>query len=347
MLGIRQWIARKIGLDATITVNCWYCNRDTIFTLGGRQTEHYWYCHACENLNALDENGEILDAPLLPSAAARDHLANHGPLARTSARNQLCQRCADNEERIYQYMSDFLPEGNEDDQALAESRAYHRRLQERYPLCADCQRLVQNVIRDEEHFLQNYRINVRREESLAAAVPTKPSKASYWFQALFWCTVHMSVIHMYFALPDVISAAFSWDQIVSRISTCYQIMLIFTAWDLLATFINDWQSDLILTRVASVTFSSSSLVYGYLLLHLVSIAFLDWHPAATKTYWTPSKYQHWTTYKAFQIALYLIRSLFYLSNGYHLDRQAQTCLMLMHCYSLLVLSDKIHDGLSA
>ncbi|KAI8356644.1 hypothetical protein BD560DRAFT_199012 [Blakeslea trispora] len=67
----KQILLNKLGLAALpIQVNCWFCNNDSYLLPGSKNTPDHWYCHLCENTNAIDSNGEILDPSIIETTRA-------------------------------------------------------------------------------------------------------------------------------------------------------------------------------------------------------------------------------------------------------------------------------------
>ncbi|XP_057685497.1 transmembrane protein 201 isoform X2 [Corythoichthys intestinalis] len=139
---------KKKPLDAT--VNCWFCNQDTIVPYGNRNC---WDCPSCDQYNGFQDNGDY-NKPI-PAQYSED--LNHGvcgsiPAQVTPGTMQwvnskmlLCRKCNHNQSTKIKLLASFIPkdDGNYDD----EIDAYTCHLEEHYKLCRPCQAAVDYYIK--------------------------------------------------------------------------------------------------------------------------------------------------------------------------------------------------------
>ncbi|KAM9828390.1 transmembrane protein 201 isoform 1-T1 [Syngnathus typhle] len=174
---------RKKPLNAT--VNCWFCNQDTVVPYGNRNC---WDCPSCDQYNGFQDNGDY-NKPI-PAQYTED--LNHGVFGSiptqvtlgtmqwVNSKMLLCRKCNHNQSTKIKLLASFIPkdDGNYDD----EIDAYKCHLEEHYKLCRPCQAAVDYYIKYQNRQLRTVLLsnNFRRTKeslrgfikgSLAASLP--------------------------------------------------------------------------------------------------------------------------------------------------------------------------------
>ncbi|KAJ6656853.1 hypothetical protein lerEdw1_003184 [Lerista edwardsae] len=145
-----------------MTVNCWFCNQDTVVPYGNRNC---WDCPNCEQYNGFQENGDY-NKPI--PAQYMEHL-NHvvsgagasydptKPQQWVSSQLLLCKKCNNHQTMKIKQLASFLPreEGKYDE----EIEVYKHYLEQTYKLCRPCQAAVEYYIKHQNRQLRALLLN--------------------------------------------------------------------------------------------------------------------------------------------------------------------------------------------
>ncbi|NXJ13219.1 TM201 protein, partial [Odontophorus gujanensis] len=139
-----------------VTVNCWFCNQDTVVPYGNRNC---WDCPNCEQYNGFQENGDY-NKPI--PAQYVEHL-NHVSGAATfcdptkpqqwvSSQILLCKKCNNHQTTKIKQLASFSPreEGKYDE----EIEVYKHHLEQTYKLCRPCEAAVEYYIKHQNRQLR-------------------------------------------------------------------------------------------------------------------------------------------------------------------------------------------------
>nr|XP_042708837.1 transmembrane protein 201 isoform X5 [Chrysemys picta bellii] len=140
-----------------MTVNCWFCNQDTVVPYGNRNC---WDCPYCEQYNGFQENGDY-NKPI--PAQYMEHL-NHvvsgattfcdptKPQQWVSSQILLCKKCNNHQTMKIKQLASFAPreEGKYDE----EIEVYKHHLEQTYKLCRPCQAAVEYYIKHQNRQLR-------------------------------------------------------------------------------------------------------------------------------------------------------------------------------------------------
>uniref|UniRef100_A0A8C8S0E1 Transmembrane protein 201 n=1 Tax=Pelusios castaneus TaxID=367368 RepID=A0A8C8S0E1_9SAUR len=140
-----------------MTVNCWFCNQDTVVPYGNRNC---WDCPNCEQYNGFQENGDY-NKPI--PAQYMEHL-NHvvsgattfcdptKPQQWVSSQILLCKKCNNHQTMKIKQLASFAPreEGKYDE----EIEVYKHHLEQTYKLCRPCQAAVEYYIKHQNRQLR-------------------------------------------------------------------------------------------------------------------------------------------------------------------------------------------------
>ncbi|CAM4653537.1 unnamed protein product [Lepidochelys olivacea] len=140
-----------------MSVNCWFCNQDTVVPYGNRNC---WDCPYCEQYNGFQENGDY-NKPI--PAQYMEHL-NHvvsgattfcdptKPQQWVSSQILLCKKCNNHQTMKIKQLASFAPreEGKYDE----EIEVYKHHLEQTYKLCRPCQAAVEYYIKHQNRQLR-------------------------------------------------------------------------------------------------------------------------------------------------------------------------------------------------
>ncbi|XP_030590318.1 transmembrane protein 201 [Archocentrus centrarchus] len=144
------------------SVNCWFCNQNTVVPYGNRNC---WDCPNCDQYNGFQENGDY-NKPI--PAQYMEHL-NHGisgslPLSETPKNLQwvncqmlLCRKCNNNQSAKIKQLASYIP--RDDENYDEEIEAYKHHLEQTYKLCRPCQTAVEYYIKYQNRQLRTVLLN--------------------------------------------------------------------------------------------------------------------------------------------------------------------------------------------
>ncbi|OBZ85645.1 Integral inner nuclear membrane protein ima1 [Choanephora cucurbitarum] len=203
----KQILFNKLGLvDLPIRVNCWFCNSDSYLLPGSKNTVDHWYCHLCENTNATDSNGEILDPSIIEInrsrtdfyATPKTHTSTNRRTASTG--NSLCESCQNKQGLIYHLLSEYIPDENDPDYQFKCDNAhnYEKELHRRHPICDDCQQKITGIVEDQYKVLKMRQVNENMSASQIyeekADSFIRPKTCTLWIKGTVFCLVHATTI---------------------------------------------------------------------------------------------------------------------------------------------------------
>ncbi|XP_077007503.1 transmembrane protein 201 isoform X2 [Tamandua tetradactyla] len=139
------------------TVNCWFCNQDTVVPYGNRNC---WDCPHCEQYNGFQENGDYNKPIPAQYMEHLNHVVRSLPNPRTPPQPQqwvssqvlLCRRCSHHQTTKIKQLAAFTPreEGRYDE----EIEVYRHHLEQMYKLCRPCQAAVEYYIKHQNRQLR-------------------------------------------------------------------------------------------------------------------------------------------------------------------------------------------------
>ncbi|KAK7878581.1 hypothetical protein WMY93_030417 [Mugilogobius chulae] len=144
------------------SVNCWFCNQNTLVPYGNRNC---WDCPNCDQYNGFQENGDY-NKPI--PAQYMEHL-NHGvsgshpspeppkTLQWVNCQMLLCRKCNNNQTSKIKQLASFIP--RDDENYDEEIEAYKHHLEQTYKLCRPCQAAVEYYIKYQNRQLRTVLLN--------------------------------------------------------------------------------------------------------------------------------------------------------------------------------------------
>ncbi|XP_029975609.1 transmembrane protein 201 [Salarias fasciatus] len=166
------------------SVNCWFCNDNTVVPYGNRNC---WDCPNCDQYNGFQENGDY-NKPI-PAQYMED--LNHGvsgqlPSSQTPKGLQyvncqmlLCRKCNNNQSLKIKQLASYT--AREDENYDEEIEVYKHHLEQTYKLCRPCQTAVEYYIKYQNRQLRTVLLDHqlrRTRESNTASVKSSQSVSS-------------------------------------------------------------------------------------------------------------------------------------------------------------------------
>ncbi|KAM7030594.1 transmembrane protein 201 [Acridotheres tristis] len=140
-----------------VTVNCWFCNQDTVVPYGNRNC---WDCPNCEQYNGFQENGDYNKPIPAQYMEHLNHVVSGSPTFCDPAKPQqwvssqilLCKKCNNHQTMKIKQLASFSPreEGRYDE----EIEVYRHHLEQTYKLCRPCQAAVDYYIKHQNRQLR-------------------------------------------------------------------------------------------------------------------------------------------------------------------------------------------------
>ncbi|XP_027738285.1 transmembrane protein 201 isoform X3 [Empidonax traillii] len=140
-----------------VTVNCWFCNQDTVVPYGNRNC---WDCPNCEQYNGFQENGDYNKPIPAQYMEHLNHVVSGGttycdptkPQQWVSSQILLCKKCNNHQTMKIKQLASFSPreEGKYDE----EIEVYKHHLEQTYKLCRPCQAAVEYYIKHQNRQLR-------------------------------------------------------------------------------------------------------------------------------------------------------------------------------------------------
>ncbi|KAG2191601.1 hypothetical protein INT46_003250 [Mucor plumbeus] len=192
---VKEILLNYIGFgDIPKKVNCWYCCQDSFILPGSKNTVNHWYCNLCESTNIRDKNGEIAD----PTPFEALNIRNVPAIERTASTininsaNTLCSDCEANQETIYHYLAEYIPDESDPTYEIKFNNVdhYKKTLHQRFKLCSNCQDKITKLNEDQRAYMRQQRFIASVKSSSTSTPPAKPSKHAFYLQGLIWAIVH-------------------------------------------------------------------------------------------------------------------------------------------------------------
>uniref|UniRef100_A0A5F8GN41 Transmembrane protein 201 n=1 Tax=Monodelphis domestica TaxID=13616 RepID=A0A5F8GN41_MONDO len=140
-----------------VTVNCWFCDQDTVVPYGNRNC---WDCPNCEQYNGFQENGDYNKPIPAQYLEHLNHVVAHTapfcdgaqPQQWVSSQVLLCKKCNNHQTTKIKQLAAFAPrdEGKYDE----EIEVYRHHLEQMYKLCRPCQAAVEYYIKHQNRQLR-------------------------------------------------------------------------------------------------------------------------------------------------------------------------------------------------
>ncbi|KAJ2712435.1 hypothetical protein H4R19_002754, partial [Coemansia spiralis] len=155
------------------TVTCWFCHAQTQLprSTADADTSDDWLCYRCDNRNARDAHGNLVDAwPDMYQETAHSPRAGSRVHGRPDDSAAFCASCQRNQELVRQILAVYLPDEDDPDYQSRFDQAdeYAQALRRRYPLvCRQCQLRVNERLQQQAQWMQRRELGsaLRRSDS--------------------------------------------------------------------------------------------------------------------------------------------------------------------------------------
>lgn len=175
-------------------VNCWYCCQDSFLLPGSKNTVRYWLCNLCESTNTRDENGDIMDPTAFEASSTRrvPSIERSPSSIQENSSKTLCSDCAANQETIYRYLADYIPDESDPTYQIKfnDVDEYKAKLHQRYKLCNDCQQKITKLNEEQRENMRRMRFTASVLESKKPQTLVRPSQNMHKVKGSVWILVH-------------------------------------------------------------------------------------------------------------------------------------------------------------
>ncbi|KAK2575854.1 hypothetical protein KPH14_007228 [Odynerus spinipes] len=149
-------VFHKLKLRWPIKVNCWFCNNNTKIK---REELEWWLCPSCKQFNGFSKNGDYTyKIPEQHKVSVNNSIryCRSGATTEVSPKNTLCEECNKHQKLKLVELSNFEPQNER--RYSKEIEKFQRTLEEKYPLCTNCNATVQNVLAKQAMWLARYKM---------------------------------------------------------------------------------------------------------------------------------------------------------------------------------------------
>ncbi|XP_014612368.1 PREDICTED: uncharacterized protein LOC106791325 isoform X1 [Polistes canadensis] len=149
-------VFQKLKLRWPIKVNCWFCNNNTKVR---REKIDWWLCPSCEQFNGFSKDGNYMyDIPEQYKAFTNNSIKYCNSKSKTVpfSKNTFCKKCNKHQKVKLIQLSNFEPTNEK--KYYEEVKQFKDSLELKYPLCKNCNDIVQNVLAKQKMWLDHYKI---------------------------------------------------------------------------------------------------------------------------------------------------------------------------------------------
>ncbi|KAI9265444.1 Ima1 N-terminal domain-containing protein [Helicostylum pulchrum] len=354
-------ILNRLGIiDLHTRVNCWFCNQDAYLLPGSKNTADHWFCRLCENTNARDQNGDIIDpSPFqVENKNPEVYIQQERSSRPNTNKRALCRSCQEGQAIIYQTMSEHIPDESDPsyEERCATADKKHADLHQRHKLCTTCQKLIDQVVAEQKEALRFQNINRTVFNSLVDRnIDKRPSRRKYIIKGVMWTITHLAtLIFIYYVMlhPPFRNDTYTminWDYIVEK---CLEVKeLDFDDFrDLISLESVQGLIEFKLQgckKFMTCLFTIDDLDCGwsindhlicFILFNFASLISIDWNRAITPTIY--EKVNNLGFYKKIQLVLFGLRFVLLAVIFAGLDK-AIICFISIVYFSILFLSDRM------
>lgn len=185
-LALGYFIISRVVLFVQRTVinnyrqRCWHCGHNQWIL--SKEQRYKWHCPNCLDWNVLNDDYEPLDylpeeVGHSPKVSTEKHMEtpqrNH--ISTTQNGLRLCESCQEDQNRKVQLLSTFDPNVPNEKMFNVAADAYARELENRYPLCPDCETTVRIALASSSRMVLNDQLTRRLYQSKVDLMRQNPS----------------------------------------------------------------------------------------------------------------------------------------------------------------------------
>ncbi|KAI8876996.1 hypothetical protein K501DRAFT_337714 [Backusella circina FSU 941] len=181
-------------------VNCWYCGQDSYLLPGSGQTPRQFYCNLCENTNSRDETGEIQDPVPTQSQSSNGGQEYCVKTTLQVSSKEFCENCIADQRMNRMYLNQYIPDENDPSfkSRWDSAKTYEQYLDEKTPLCKDCQIKVDKFNAAQETRLPK-KIDIKdtvSQDTTSFRLLDESQKAAliYFLSKCLWVTAHILAV---------------------------------------------------------------------------------------------------------------------------------------------------------
>ncbi|KAI4492035.1 hypothetical protein M0802_010160 [Mischocyttarus mexicanus] len=247
-------VFQKLKLRWPIKVNCWFCNNNTKVR---REQIDWWLCPSCEQFNGFSKDGNYkYDIPEQYKVSTNKPKKYYNSKSKTVplSKNTFCKKCNKHQKVKVIELSNFEPinEKKYDE----EVKQFKDSLELKYPLCTNCNGIVQNVLAKQKMWLDHYKIMFFKRKPLRTFI-TNAKRFEEFFRVISTIFDSIIVYNTEFLLLPIGGLVFQlcacWagaaakrrnsEILLAFLWICIIILTPFKEYKLLRTdFQNDWFS---------------------------------------------------------------------------------------------------------
>ncbi|KAL0268825.1 UNVERIFIED_CONTAM: hypothetical protein PYX00_010637 [Menopon gallinae] len=162
------FLYKKIRCKFPVTVNCWFCNRNTKVPY---DDANCWDCPHCEQYNGFNKDGgynKVIKAQHSPNQntlvynTSVQQSKKASPGREKIASNGFCKLCNINQQLKIKQLASFVPlnEDNYDE----EVEQFRNQLEKSYRLCLQCERTLTETLQNQQYNLFKDRLNNQKDK---------------------------------------------------------------------------------------------------------------------------------------------------------------------------------------
>ncbi|KAF9283269.1 hypothetical protein BGZ68_005453 [Mortierella alpina] len=199
-------------LHRPVRVECWACVQLSWLHRGQRETPSDWTCPRCLTHQKRDKDGNIIPVPEMFESSLNSEMSERIARNRNVRRryragfedsssqdNFFCEMCNGHQRVVYQLLSNYIPDENDDNYEAYYDNAdtYRKQLEERYPLaCSACLDKVQKVLGKQNYQFKTTLLNATLSKSRGDLIePHRKYPSAFWvLTGASWLSAHAALI---------------------------------------------------------------------------------------------------------------------------------------------------------
>ncbi|KAK4510492.1 Saccharopine dehydrogenase [Mucor velutinosus] len=340
---LTQQILTTLGFGVSPQkVNCWYCCQDSYLLPGSKNTVKHWYCNLCESTNIRDEKGEIADPTVFEASSTRHipSIERTPSSIRKNSSKTLCSDCVANQEIIYRYLADYIPDESDPTYQIKFNSVdeYKAKLHQRYKLCNECQQKISKLNEEQREYMKRMRFTASLIESAKPQTLARPPRHAHRLRGCAWLLVHAWTI-LFGVFCIVYHPQNTHFNVSSKVLQLHQPDILQEWMD----YLSDTSTTLfdpvrcVFSRTDESCYWDMSYQHVIILVLMTSLSFVlrNWHHLLIEE--AADKLKNYSVYKNVQKVLILLRWALFALIAMDANRTMEVAVLVVYC-SLLVAS---------